>query len=40
VLDEDEDGGEERALIEGYRGAFWFCFASIGVTLFATAWGL
>lgn len=29
-----------KALMEGYRGAFWFCFALLTLTLLISIWGL
>lgn len=34
------DQRDPEALMEGYRGAFWFCFAITTLTLFITIWGL
>lgn len=34
------DKKSPEALLEGYKAAFWFCFASIVMTLIVSAWGL
>lgn len=34
------DKHEPRALMEGYRAAFWFCFAISTTTLVVSLWGL
>ncbi|KAF6803585.1 integral membrane protein [Colletotrichum musicola] len=34
------NGQSPMALLEGYRAAFWYCFALYGATLVVTVWGL
>ncbi len=35
-----ENKKSPEALLEGYKGAFWYCFACIAVTVGLSIWGL
>lgn len=37
---EFKDKESPRALLQGYRATFWFCFALVLTTLVVSAWGL